>query len=443
MKKLSRELIKSHILLIAMFISVLITTYIYSAYSLFKQSKIDIRGVEEFLIEELSKPQHQDIDVFFHNVIIESPKTEDLFIILSYKEKTLKTHDSPNLKELPFTEKIQEVGFYDYYIIKNNLITTFGKNIDFTIIRGLQEEKTFLFKKLKIYFFGSLLIIAVGFIISSYFYKKVIPQLSKLEDITNKVNLHSFHSDIKKEELFSEFYTIVASYENMLVRLEKQAASQIDFINNASHELRTPIFVIGGYVNLIKRWGIDDKEISKEAFDYIQSEVSGMGILIEKLLFLAKQDKIESFHEEVHLKELIKEIIKEMNILYPKQTFNLTLAPVTIISDSSLLKQLIRNLLSNAIKYGGDNSIDIILEYSSKISLTITDRGIGMSEEDLSRSFEKFFRGDKSRERKSHGHGLGLPIVKQILNILKGNIIIKSVKDKGTTVKVYLPTSPK
>lgn len=74
MKKLSRELIKSHILLITMFISVLVVTYFYSAYSLFRQSKNDVKNVEKFLVEELSKPQHQDIDDFFHSVIIESPR---------------------------------------------------------------------------------------------------------------------------------------------------------------------------------------------------------------------------------------------------------------------------------------------------------------------------------------------------------------------------------
>jgi signal transduction histidine kinase len=441
MKKLSKELLKSYTFLIIVFMTISTITTLYTWHFLLKQSKIDLNNVDTFLSMEFTEPEHKDIEVFFNDAISESPKVNGLYIILSYKGKTFQEKGTPYLGELPISDEIQKIGLLDYYVINNQDKNIEGEEVNYTIIRGLQKEKHFLLKILEIYIIGNLIIIISGFMISRYFYKKIIPQLTLLEDATNRVNIKSFESDIRKEDFFQEFSNILISYENMLSRLEKQTASQIDFVNNASHELKTPIFVIGGYVSLIKRWGLNNEEVSKEALDFIQSEVKSMGVLIEKLLFLAKQDKIDFFHEEVDLEEIITEIVHEMEIIYPGQTFNLNLTPININSDESLVKQLIRNLVDNAIKYGDGNLIEIAMKKTEGAFISISDKGIGMSQEDLSRSFEKFFRADKSRSRQLKSHGLGLSIVKQILDLLKGNINIKSEKDKGTTVEIFLPVN--
>lgn len=436
MKRLSRELLKSHILLIGMFVSILITAYLYSVFSLMRQSRGDIEEVRTFLIRELANPRHQDLEGFFHGVIMESPKTKDLYIGLIHEGVYLTTPGSPVIEGIPLSPKIQRIGAYDYLMIRDGLITPFGDSIEFTVIRGLHEEKVFLLKKLKIYLLGLLGVTASGYLISRHFYRMVIPQLLRLETITNEVNLHSFKSRLSREDFFQEFTSIISSYEEMLSRLEDQAAVQMDFVNNASHELKTPIFVIGGYVDLIRRWGIEDSEISREAFDFIQSEVKSMGVLIEKLLFLAKEDRIDLLLEEIHLDELVEEVVEEMNIIYPCQSFSLSLSSVTLTSDLSLLKQLIRNLVDNAVKYGEGNTIDITL--SSQTVLSIRDRGIGMAKEDLERCFLKFFRADKSRSRLAGGHGLGLAIVRQITDLLQGDIRIESDLGIGSTVTLTL-----
>ena len=107
------------------------------------------------------------------------------------------------------------------------------------------------------------------------------------------------------------------SYENMLGRLKEQTEAQIDFVNNASHELKTPIFIIDGYINLIKRWGINDEKISREAIDSISEETKNMDSLVKKLLFLAKDNKSTLEITDFSLDEVISDIVNDLRIVYP------------------------------------------------------------------------------------------------------------------------------
>ncbi len=227
----------------------------------------------------------------------------------------------------------------------------------------------------------------------------------------------------------------------MLKRLENQASAQIDFVNNASHELKTPIFIIGSYIDLMKRWGGTDKVISKEALDSISGEVKNMEILIEKLLFLAKQERINIIKEDVELGELITDIIKEMEVLHPNQLINYSNASLNIKSDCGLLKQLIKNIVDNALRYGDGKEVDISFACDSNATITVRDRGCGMTQEEQSRMFDKFYRVEQSEKNDSGGHGLGLSIVKTIADLLKCDISFISEVGEGTTVEITLPLS--
>lgn len=432
MKKLSNELLKTYVLLISMFLALLLVAYIQSAYSLFKESKEEVRNVEKFLEEQLKSPRHGNIDLLFHGIIDESPKVDDIYIILKSNNKTSSTSGIQNI------EMSSKDHIFNYHFKSGEIITSSGETIEYSIIKKLKYEKEFLLKKLKTYLIGSFFVIILGFFISRNSYRKIVPQLKDIENISDKVNLNSFEVDISKDKFFMEFSSILRSYENMLNRLKKQTNAEIDFVHNASHELKTPIFIIRGYVNLIKRWGINNKEVSLEALDSINSEVQSMGVLIEKLLFLAKQDKIPLEIEEFQLGELIAEVVYEMNIIYPQQTFNLNIETTSLLSDQGLIKQLIRNIIDNAIKYGNKKSIDISLTSDEFfVNLVVEDRGRGLTTNELEQVFDKFFRSDSARTLK--GHGLGLSIVKQILNLLEGEIRITSENKAGCKVSIKIP----
>lgn len=277
--------------------------------------------------------------------------------------------------------------------------------------------------------------------ISKSFYGTVVPQLKKLEEATNNINLRSFEMEIEKSSFFVEFSNILYSYEKMLKRLENQASSQIDFINNASHELKTPIFIIGSYIDLLKRWGGKNKKVSQEAIESIYDEVRNMETLIEKLLFLAKQDNIDVIKEEVELGGLIEEVIKEMEIIHPSQHINYIKNYFIIDSDKDLLKHLIKNIVDNAIAYGGGESVNISILNEGSAKIKIKDNGAGITEEEQTRIFDKFYRAEQSRNRNLGGHGLGLSIVKSIADILKLDLSFISEVGEGTTVEIRFPVN--
>ncbi len=216
------------------------------------------------------------------------------------------------------------------------------------------------------------------------------------------------------------------SYENMLGRLKEQTEAQIDFVNNASHELKTPIFIIDGYINLIKRWGINDEKISREAIDSISEETKNMDSLVKKLLFLAKDNKSTLEITDFSLDKVISDIVNDLKIVYPKQTMSFNAKNHIIKSDYYLIKQLFFNLIENSIKYGKENPIEIDITSNKNIIVAIKDGGEGISEENLKHIYDKFFRVDKARSRNIGSHGLGLSIVNKIANILNIDIEIKS-----------------
>ena len=215
--------------------------------------------------------------------------------------------------------------------------------------------------------------------------------------------------------------------------------SQIDFVNNASHELKTPIFIINGYINLIKRWGHENQEITQEAIDSIEEETKNMSTLVSKLLFLAKDNINDIEHREFSLKHLIENIISDLKIVYPSEKISLFGEKVSIISDYNLIKQLLVNLIENSIKYGRRNDIDIKIIKGQNIVIEVKDRGEGISKENLEHIYDKFFRVDKARSREINSHGLGLSIVRKITDTLNIDINIESELNVGTTVTLTLP----
>ncbi len=229
----------------------------------------------------------------------------------------------------------------------------------------------------------------LAYFISKRFYNRFTFSLNELQRLTNEINLESLDTNFKENEYY-EFQQVIISYNNMLKRLKEQTQKQIDFVNNASHELKTPIFVISGYVDLIKRWGYSNKELVEESLDAIGEESKNMANLVNKLLFLAKDEENYINEEEINLKDLIINIVKDLKILYPFQEIEIIISEeYTIISDNFLLKQLLINLIENAVKYGNKKKVTIILKKDKNITIEIIDRGKGLSEENLNKIFEK------------------------------------------------------
>lgn len=248
------------------------------------------------------------------------------------------------------------------------------------------------------------------------------------------------HIDDEREELKG----LATAINAMLDRLDAAYQAQLRFVSDASHELRTPIAVIQGYANLLDRWGKRDEKALQESIDAIKGEAEGMEGLVNQLLFLARSDNntLKTEMGDINISQITEEIVKETAMIDAKHIIAGSVDDnLLVYGDGQLLKQVIRVFVDNAIKYtpeGGRIRISGHRE-GEKVYLAVSDTGIGISDKDLSQVFERFFRADESRARKTGGTGLGLAIAKNIVERHGGYMEIVSRVNVGTKIVAVLP----
>ena len=257
-------------------------------------------------------------------------------------------------------------------------------------------------------------------------------------NLSNRINIAGTQNELKD---------LANVINRMLDRIELSYNSQKQFVSDASHELRTPISVIRGYTDMLKRWGKDDPEVLSEAIAAISQETEGMKDLVESLLFLARHDKktlmmeISGFDPA----ELLEEVRKEEAMVHTEHTFAITGADAMEISaDRGMVKQVMRILCDNAVKYspaGTDVTMSCRKDSDGNCVLSVADRGQGIAKEDLPKIFDRFYRSDKARKADNGGHGLGLSIARIIVVAHEGRINVRSKVGEGTVFSVVLPAN--
>ena len=242
----------------------------------------------------------------------------------------------------------------------------------------------------------------------------------------------------------NELKDLALVINGMLDRIELSYNSQKQFVSDASHELRTPIAVIQGYVGMLERWGKTDKAVLDEGISAISQEAASMKELVERLLFLARHDK-KTLMLEMEVfdpLEVMSEVHREAKLLSPVHRFELSPAQnARVNADKGMLKQLMRILVDNAIKYTPDGgSITLGVRRDSRTCyLSVTDTGAGISAEDLPKVFDRFYRCDEARKSQTSGHGLGLSIARIIVAAHGGHLKVRSKVGAGTTFTACLP----
>ena len=243
----------------------------------------------------------------------------------------------------------------------------------------------------------------------------------------------------------SELASIEIALNNLLKHMRESQLQQARFVSDASHELRTPIAVIQGYVNMLDRWGKEDESVLNESIEALKSESEHMKELVEQLLFLARGDSGRNHLNkvEIDMSEIMREVWEEATIIDEKHRYELVdntdaTAKQYFIGDVAMIKQSARIFLQNAAKYSPeDSTITIkVQQRDGRISYIIQDEGIGMNEADLSHIFERFYRSDKARNGETGGSGLGLSIAKWIVDAHDGVIDVLSRTDLGTRFTV-------
>lgn len=434
MKKISKELLKTYYWVIFLFTIFSVFIIINFSIYLWKENKNDIKLMQEYIEYEITALDERTDGVskskgdILMEIVEDAPKLRDVYLEIFYNDK--KYAKAPFLPD-------KRHNFLDYYSVTKIYNLENFNEVKVNITRRNVRDRKLIINAFASFIFFLLFCLLIIIKIQKKFFDKFKNSIDNLKIFTQDYDLNS-KIKIHNEENFIEFSILQKSFKNMLSRLEEQSQSQSNFVNNASHELKTPIFVLKGYVDMLNDWGKNDKEVLDESLVVLKKEIQNMQDLTEKLLFLAKSKNLVVEKNSVNLDTILKEIIDNLNFAYPEQVINYSSSEIIINSDVALLRLLFKNLIENAIKYGNNNPVNIILEKGKKIKIIIEDFGLGISKEALPHIFERFYREDEARNREIKSYGLGLSIVNEILSLLDIDIQVDSELGKGTKITLEI-----
>jgi signal transduction histidine kinase len=290
-------------------------------------------------------------------------------------------------------------------------------------------------------FFLAILSIAISTCISPFITRFPLRPIRTIIDAINELAKGNFDTRISLDYPFELKY-LSESFNSLANELEHTTLLRNDFVNNFSHEFKTPIVSIKGFAKLLKDDSLPEEK-KQEYLDIIIHEADRLATLSTKVLDLSKIEGQTSLHH-IDTYNLSEQIRLSFLLLENKWSsknidFSIDLDEIQISANEEMMQQVFVNLLDNAIKFtpeGGFITLSLTTE-NDRILFRVKDTGIGMDEETLSHIFHKFYQSDSSHQQE--GNGLGLALVKQIIDLHHGTIEVKSKPQKGTTVTVSLP----
>lgn len=312
--------------------------------------------------------------------------------------------------------------------------------------KGLIDDEYTFIQTIQLYIYAAVcLTIVLAIVFSMLFSKKLTAGLKKLSFAANELQQHNLDIRIPLSGLPTEVKQIAISFNNLAESLAREEMLRKQFTGDLAHELRTPLATLRSQIEAFQDgiW-----EPTPQRLQVSHEELMRLVRLVnelEKLLAAENpQIKLEKIELEAGsvleaLYEMFMPIFKEKGVnLYieePKQE-------ELFEADKDKLMQILSNILNNALKYtpeGKNVTLSVETEKAGYVGFKIQDEGSGMAEDDIPHIFERFYRGDKSRDRKTGGVGIGLSIVKALMDAHKGLIKVKSKLNKGTSITLWFP----
>ena len=358
-------------------------------------------------------------------------------------EKMVELLKNSNLKNNSSDGKIINIEKNKYFVFEvSRQIKNYKFNI-YTLKNVTQENK--IYKRLEyLVILFTIIGVVITVIVSKLLSRRILRPINNVIKTAKSISTDDLSKRIEIPKGEDELQNLILIINEMLDRLETSFENQTKFVSDASHELRTPLAIIKGYAEIIRKRGTTDIDIFVESIDSIISETDNMRNLIQKLLFLAKGEitKINTKFVDIDANEMVHQIHSDTVVSTKTHKFHLeTGENYKIKGDETLLQQAIRALIENATKYSEPHT-NIYIKSFIKDGfgrISIRDEGVGISDEDAKRIFDRFYRVDLSRTKATGGTGLGLAIVKRIVEIHNGRIEINSKMNKGTEISIVLP----
>ena len=303
----------------------------------------------------------------------------------------------------------------------------------------------------------SLLILASVTAASLFLVRRALQPLYQVEQTAGRIARGHLDQRVPNWSPKTEVGRLSVALNRMLAQIqgafiavndsERQAreaeSSMRRFIGDASHELRTPLTSVRGYADLYRSGATNDPDM---VIDRISAEAGRMSLLVEDLLTLVRMDEGRPMREDpVDMLEICLSAAENARVGFPGRTVSVRnearSVPVTL-GDSARLHQVVGNLVTNAMRHAGDDA-SVVMRLSrpddDHLSVEVIDDGEGIAAEDVPHLFERFYRADVSRSRQSGGSGLGLSIVKRLIERHNGTITVESELGEGTTFRILLP----
>lgn len=296
----------------------------------------------------------------------------------------------------------------------------------------------------------SLILIAVNLLIATsggyLLARQMLQPIKRVNTEMKNINENNLDKKIDDPDAEDEIAELIENFNSMTERLNKAFQAQGDFVANSAHELKTPLAILTTNLETASL----SENISDDTKDYIDNAVetiNNMNQLIEDLLLLSSINKNNFEFEKIDLGKLIVEIGNNLKSIASDKDIKLKTEVATneafMSGQRHLLERAISNIIENAIKYSPAGTTVAVKLNSLKdgYKISISDQGTGIPDKYKDRIFERFFRVDNSRSKKTGGSGLGLAISKDIIELHKGKITVASSTKKGTTFVINLPSS--
>lgn len=409
---------------------------------LFDEISISDEGFILMDQDEWKEKEHNTLDV--NPIFIQFTNTEGKMF-----------DKSPNLKKSQLIFHKSEEGLPLYFDAKLNQISIRqsqidvihkGKVVGYLIIAMSLEDANLVLRNLRYTLLLAFpLVLGILFLVARFIVGRSIEPVKTIIETSNKITKDNLNTRISLPENKDELYELSDTINNLLNRIENAIEREKQFTSDASHELRTPLAIIKGTLEVLIRKPREKQEY-EDKINFCISEVDRVNKLVDELLLLARfeNEKQNIKSESVLLNALLLDTSARFSEkIKDKQCtiINLFDDEVYIQSDYNLVSIILSNIFSNALKYSKENSNVTVKLYNENniIKCSITDEGIGISEEDKDKIFNAFFRSESLNHPDIKGTGLGLSIVKRLCELLSITINIESQLNKGTKIVLSFP----
>lgn len=289
----------------------------------------------------------------------------------------------------------------------------------------------------------------VYYAVNNFIFEKINPIYKTIENIP--ITKEELKKKLEGKDVIQEVNRMVINYAQNrakeIKKLRRMEKYRKEFLGNVSHELKTPIFNIQGYILTLLDGGLEDPEINREYLERTEKSINRMVSLIEDLESITKLEtgKLELVWENFDIVQLVKYVFELQDSMRARFNIDLTLdrnydKPIIVSGDKKRITEVLNNLIINSIFYGnkGGKTTISFAEMGENILIDVTDNGLGLDEDEIPRIFERFYRTDKSRSRDRGGTGLGLSIVKHIIEAHNQTITVRSEPGTGSSFSFTL-----